>query len=345
MFYLLYNKIFKNHHSQHPHPERPERMDAIGKAVNQLLHSEQGKIINPIRATIDELCSVHSKEYIFNVLQILEKPHGFLDPDTFFSNQTKETALLSAGGCTEMIKKVHYNPKYKGFAFPRPPGHHAMPNSAGGFCIFNNIAIGAAALIKNQLASKIAIVDWDVHHGNGTQAAFYDRSDVLFISIHQCPHYPGTGLVEEIGEKKGKGFTVNIPFPPGMSDSDYQAAFSRIIIPLLNRFEPEHILVSAGFDAHKNDYLSSMNLTNSGFNYMACTLARLAHEHCEGRLSLILEGGYNLDILEECTWEVCLSILNCHKINDWSFKSKLSAQADSVINSVLKKISPYWKGL
>ena len=205
----------------------------------------------------------------------------------------------AAGGVVCAVESVMAGEVRKVFCAVRPPGHHAERDRSMGFCIFNNIAIGAACAVKRHKLEKAAIVDWDLHHGNGTQNAFYDTSHVLYISLHQSPYYPGTGSTFEIGEGGGKGYTLNIPMEAGSSDDEYRGAFSNLVIPALRDFQPEILFISAGFDAHRDDPLGDMNLTTGFFGEMTRLLKIIADEFCNGRLISVLEGGYNLQALRE----------------------------------------------
>jgi acetoin utilization deacetylase AcuC-like enzyme len=199
-----------------------------------------------------------------------------------------------------MVDSVMEGRLDNGFTAVRPPGHHAEADRAMGFCLFNNVSVAARHLIERHGTERVLIVDWDVHHGNGTQNAFYDDDRVLFASLHQYPFYPGTGRVEEIGEGRGEGCTINVPFPGGFGDSDYMLAFERVIIPIARKFAPEFVLISAGFDSHWSDPLASMQVTEDAFSAMTKRLLAVAHETAKGRLVAVLEGGYNLDALAIC---------------------------------------------
>jgi len=228
---------------------------------------------------------------------------GNLDGDTFFSPGTRAAALDAAGGTTALARMVQRGEADWGFAAVRPPGHHATARRACGFCIFNNIALAAADLLAETDAKRVAIFDWDVHHGNGTQDIFYDRPDVLYVSIHQWPHFPGSGLVGETGRGSGTGTTINLPFPAGATDADYRAAMTDVVIPAMERFRPDHILVSAGYDAHREDFLGGMLLSSRMFGEMAARLKQLADGICKGRMTLALEGGYHLEALADSVCE------------------------------------------
>jgi acetoin utilization deacetylase AcuC-like enzyme len=203
-------------------------------------------------------------------------------------------SVLAAGGFLRLLDSIAAKENSRGFALVRPPGHHASFNRAMGFCLFNTIAIGAAYLKKQYRAKKILIMDWDVHHGNGTQDCFYEDPSVLFISTHQYPYYPGTGAINEVGAGAGEGYTINIPLPAGCSDQEYMQVFQHIVVPAAERFQPEWILVSAGFDPHRRDPLGGMRVSEEGFGGMAGALFAVARRFSDARIALTLEGGYDL---------------------------------------------------
>ncbi|MFH1754628.1 MAG: histone deacetylase, partial [Candidatus Latescibacterota bacterium] len=214
-----------------------------------------------------------------------------LDADTFLSAKSFDTARLSAGGFLAVVEAVMDGRIDNGFAMVRPPGHHAECDRAMGFCLFNNVAIAAAMLLEKYKLERVLILDWDVHHGNGTQRSFYDDPRVMYISLHQYPYYPGTGGADDTGSGDGKGYTVNIPFPGGCGDREYLAAFHSVILPICAQFEPQFVLISAGFDAHAQDPMANMNVTENGFAAMARSLQIVADHHAHGRCAAVLEGG------------------------------------------------------
>ncbi len=214
------------------------------------------------------------------------------------SEHTREAALKAAGGTIEAVRRVIAGEMRRAFCAVRPPGHHAEADRAMGFCIFNNVALGAASALQAGL-KRIAIVDWDLHHGNGTQAAFYDTDRVLYISFHQSPHYPGTGAESEKGVGSGLGYTINIPMVAGSSDIDYRGAFDEIVIPALSNYKPQLIMISAGFDAHQDDPLGSLYLTTEYFGEMTRALREMAERYSNGRIVSVLEGGYNFAALKD----------------------------------------------
>ena len=228
-----------------------------------------------------------------------------------------------------------------GFALVRPPGHHAEANRAMGFCIFNNVAIGALYLIKKFTLNKVLIVDWDLHHGNGTQHSFYDNSQILYFSTHQYPYYPGTGNFGDVGEGKGKGFTINVPLQPGAGDEEYSTIFREILIPIAREFSPDFILVSAGFDIHFDDPLGGMRVTPEGFASLTRMLMDCAQQICNSKLAMVLEGGYGLKGLRDSVRAVLLELSG--KTQSKIDPSKSSGEIDSVINRVKKVQQEFWR--
>ncbi len=291
---LMYDDRFLRHIPSYGHPECPDRLVSIWRRL-----TDRG-IVSALRrvparaATVDELAKVHTGQYVETTMKRIEGEYGYLDGgDTYYSPGSMDAALFSAGGTADLARAVFGKSIDWGFSLPRPPGHHAMRHRAMGFCIFGNLSVAAAALLDAG-AERILIFDWDVHHGNGTQDIFYNDPRVLFISVHQWPHFPGSGLYHEIGEGAGAGYSVNVPFPPGAQDGDYAAVMERIVWPLADAFAPDAVLVSAGFDAYERDMLGGMRVTVDGFAYMAGQIARIAENTGRGPC-LVLEGGYHLD--------------------------------------------------
>jgi acetoin utilization deacetylase AcuC-like enzyme len=275
------------------HPERAERLVAARAGLASAPAAYDRIALR--EATDDELARVHSARYVESLAK-LEGQQGYLDPDTFVSPHSVATARLAAGSLVEMVDAMLRGPVSKGVALVRPPGHHARPAQAMGFCLLNSIAV-AAAHAKAQGAKRVAVIDWDVHHGNGTQEMFWRDAGVLYVSTHQFPFYPGTGDASEIGEGEGAGFTVNVPLAAGGGDGVYRAAFERIVLPVVESYAPELVLVSAGFDAAARDPLAQMQLSPAAFGWMARELARVSAKSTD-RMALVLEGGYDLVSLE-----------------------------------------------
>ena len=256
-------------------------------------------VLTPEPADLDAILTVHAPHVVDLVQRAARQGGAWLDPDTYVSADSYEVALLAAGGACRAVDAVMTGEAPRAFAFVRPPGHHAEPDRSMGFCLFNNIAIAAEHALNAHGLERVAIVDWDVHHGNGTQAAFWRRPDVLFISLHQYPFYPGSGSASERGAGAGEGYTLNIPLPAGSNDEVYLTRFTDTVVPALHAFAPQLILVSAGFDAHADDPLAMMRVTTDAFADWARLLKDAATDLCDGRLVLVLEGGYNLRALGE----------------------------------------------
>ena len=298
---------YREHRGPEGHPERPARLDAVHAAI---FACEPGLERIPARpASPDEILRVHSRAHLDRVAEAARRAPVHLDPDTYVSSASYEVALLAAGAAIDLARRVAAGRATTGFAAVRPPGHHAEATRAMGFCLFNNVAIAARALQAEDGVERILILDWDVHHGNGTQHFFEEDPTVLYASTHQFPYYPGTGAASEAGRGAGAGFTVNVPMPAGCGDAEYLGAFQRVIAPVARTFRPEVLLVSCGFDAHEDDPLAQMQLTREGFRGMAALVRALADELCEGRLALVLEGGYAASGLREGTAAVLEALL------------------------------------
>lgn len=276
------------------HPERPERLVAARAGLRRA--SARLDPVPARAATDEELARVHDRQFVDRLAK-MRGQRGYLDPDTYLSPESVDTACLAAGSLVAMIDAILAGPTPKGVALLRPPGHHARPAQAMGFCLLNNVAVAAAHARAHGVA-RVAVVDWDVHHGNGTQEMFWRDPGVMYVSTHQFPFYPGTGDVDEVGEGDGKGYTVNVPLAAGGGDAVYASAFERVVLPVLASYAPELVLVSAGFDASARDPLAQMQLTAPAFGWMARELARIADRSAGGRMVLVLEGGYDLVALE-----------------------------------------------
>jgi acetoin utilization deacetylase AcuC-like enzyme len=262
------------------------------------------KLYAPRQAARAELALCHGEDYIAAVEHTATLERSNFDPDTHTSRATWQTATLAAGGVLTAVEAVLAGEADNAFAIVRPPGHHALANRAMGFCFFNNVAIAAAALLANQGLQRVLILDWDVHHGNGTQELFYPSPQVLYMSLHQYPFYPGSGLFDEIGAGAGAGYTVNVPLPASFGDDEYLRVFDDLLMPIARQFNPEFVLISSGFDCHYRDPLGGMRVTERGFLAMARRMKRLAAECCNGRMVAALEGGYDLKALADSGREV-----------------------------------------
>ena len=290
------------------HVENPARLQVIYEMVAAEPSFSQLVAIKPREATEEEIGLVHTPGYINELQETKGKPRVIMDPDTSTGPFSYETALLAAGGVLEAVKAVMEKRVENCFALIRPPGHHAEASRAMGFCLLNNVAIAARWLRKEYGLARILVVDWDLHHGNGTQHAFYQEKEVLYFSTHQYPYYPGTGWWDEVGEGEAEGFTFNVPLSPGKGDADYLFIFQEILTPIALRYQPEFILVSAGFDIYSGDPLGGMMVSAAGFAGLAAHVLSLAREVAQGRLVLSLEGGYSLDGLREGVKEILFQL-------------------------------------
>jgi len=304
----VYDPVYLKHDTGQ-HPENASRLEAIISHLEQTGLIRQLALIQPRAASIEELSLVHSGQHISRVQEVGQGGGGWLDADTVMSPGSYDAALYAAGGVIRVSEAVMQEEVDSAFALVRPPGHHATSQRAMGFCLFNNIAIAAKYALAKYNLKRIAIIDFDVHHGNGTQESFYDDPQVLYISTHESPFYPGTGSIEETGRGEAKGTTVNIPLPAGCGDNEYRSVFEQIIVPVVRRFNPQLILVSAGYDTHWADGLAMMQVSVNGFAQMVRITKELADELCSGHLVLTLEGGYNLTALAasvKATFDVLL---------------------------------------
>lgn len=307
---VIWDVRFTKHMMGLGHPESPSRLFAIGEVLEGDGVGKEVKHLEPRAATKEEISFIHEPSYIESVEKTAGHDPTYLDPDTVACADTWMAAQYASGAVLVLTEALAKGKIKNGFAFVRPPGHHAERDRAMGFCFFNNIAIAAEYAKRNLKLERIAIVDFDVHHGNGTQHAFYEDPQVFFTSVHRMHFYPGSGLASEIGEGKGKGATLNVPIDGGADDDVYKKVFDGKMLPAVHKYNPQLILVSAGFDPHIRDPLGGMKMTTDGFRWVAKSLSDLAHECCEGRLLYVLEGGYDLRALREsveATLEVFVS--------------------------------------
>jgi acetoin utilization deacetylase AcuC-like enzyme len=295
---IVREDIYLKHDMGMYHPESPERLEVIYELIDDIGESLSLLTVPARKALIEELCLNHDSRYVEKIADTTACESTFLDPDTSACEHSWDAASTAAGGVFSLIDAVVESRIRNGFAFVRPPGHHAERRRAMGFCLFNNVALAAHYALDHHKMDRVAIIDWDLHHGNGTQNSFYEDPRVLFISTHQYPHYPGTGGIKEVGHGPGEGFTVNVPMAAGAGDAEYLAVFKMLVEPLLDAFRPELVLVSAGFDAHEQDPLGGMNLTEEGYDILTRIIMRKAMEICSDRLILTLEGGYNVAALK-----------------------------------------------
>jgi acetoin utilization deacetylase AcuC-like enzyme len=303
---ILLDERFKRHVTGHGHPERPERLDAIREGLEAAGLLQTCALIEPVSLSEVKIQRVHTRDYLVRLDAACRQGYPYIDvPDSAIGPESYEIARLAAGGVVKATRLVASGELKRAFCAVRPPGHHAERDRSMGFCLFNNIALAAYELKDEFNIDRILILDWDVHHCNGTQHTFEADPSVLVISLHGHPRYlyPGTGYEEEIGVDRGRGYTINIPFLPGADDEDYRRAFRERIIPAVQRFAPQFVLLSVGFDAHADDPLGNLALSDDIFAWMTQTVIELAEDHADGRIVSVLEGGYNLGVLKRCAAE------------------------------------------
>jgi acetoin utilization deacetylase AcuC-like enzyme len=299
---LITSRRFVDHVTPVGHPERPERAEVLS-AVAASFKEQGGEIIEPRLATDEDLLRVHTQEHVDAIVATRGKA-TMIDEDTFTSPDSDEVARLAAGAVLTGVDRVLDGSKgSRALALVRPPGHHAEADRAMGFCLYSNIAVGAA-YARSRGCTRVAIVDYDVHHGNGTQWIFYEDPTVLFVSSHQYPFYPGTGAATEKGRGAGLGFTLNLPLDAGAKDAEIEQRYAEQVYPALLNFDPDLLMISAGFDAHELDPLGQLRMTTGGFGRLTKSLVGVADEVCDGRVVLVTEGGYNLEALADCVNEV-----------------------------------------
>ena len=304
----VYDPVYLRHDTG-DHPENARRLEAIMSLLEKSGLLKQLVHIQPRPASPQELMLVHTPELVAMVQAVAQRGGGWLDADTVLSGDSYTAAIYAAGGVISAVDAVMKGEVNSAFALVRPPGHHATPARAMGFCLFNNVAVATRYALNRYGLERAAIIDFDVHHGNGTQEAFDADPRVLYISTHQYPYYPGSGRVEETGRGEAKGTKVNIPLPAGCGDAEYLQVFAQIIVPAVTRFRPQLIMVSAGYDIHGNEPLASMNVTTGGITRITGIIRGLAEKLCGGHLVFALEGGYDIEALSasvKATFEVLL---------------------------------------
>ena len=333
---LISTGRFAEHQTPPGHPECPERAQVFD-ALAARWREGGGEVVAPPEATREQLARVHDASYLQRIAETTGQAVA-LDPDTYTSPDTYEIARLAAGAAVDAVERVMGGPHTTAFALVRPPGHHAERNRAMGFCLFNNVAV-AAAHARARGAGRVAIVDYDVHHGNGTQHLFDHDPSILYVSAHQHPYYPGTGAVDEVGSGDGRGFTVNVPIGSGAVDADYRLVFDEVVLPVLRQFAPDLLLVSAGFDAHERDPLATMRLTSGCFGAMTMALRGVT----EGRMAVVTEGGYDLPALAASLDSVVQALTAPIGEPAWPAASIASSRGRVAADLVKRAIAPFWK--
>jgi acetoin utilization deacetylase AcuC-like enzyme len=289
---LFDHPIFREHDAGPGHPESAARLDAVRRGLADAGLEGRLDLRTPREATVAELARVHTRPYVDAILGTAGRTVRF-DADTQASPRSSAAALHAAGAVLDAVSGVLSGDFDQAFCAVRPPGHHALPDRAMGFCLFNNVAVGAAHA-RALGVERVAIIDWDVHHGNGTEAMFWEDPSVLYVSSHEYPFYPGTGAISDVGGGAGKGYTLNLPLPAGLGDSAYDALYRGLVEPVVLGFRPELVLVSVGFDPHEDDPLAGMRVTERGFGALSASCRRMASGTALGRAIFVLEGGYNL---------------------------------------------------
>jgi acetoin utilization deacetylase AcuC-like enzyme len=331
-FGVIEDPRYREHRGPPGHPERPERLAAVARALDAV---RPALTALPARCADDaEILRVHERALLDRVAAAVAAAPGHLDPDTFVARESLTAARLAAGAAIDLAAAVARGSVRTGLAAVRPPGHHAETDRAMGFCLFNNVAIAARALQAEHGVGKVLILDWDVHHGNGTQHTFESDPSVLYFSMHQFPYYPGTGSFGELGFGRGEGATVNVPLPAGAGDAEYVGVMQRVFAPVVLGFRPELILVSAGFDAHRDDPLAAMNVSGAGFAALSGIVRALAEEVCGGRVACVLEGGYAASGLEEGVG----ALLAASLAERAPIPAAVSAAPDSLLGRVVERV-------
>jgi acetoin utilization deacetylase AcuC-like enzyme len=331
---------FADHLTPPGHPERAERAEVMQHVVAQW-RKRGGRVEEAEPVTTEQLARVHEADHISLIRETAGRAVA-LDPDTFTSPDTYDVACLAAGAACQAVDDVLDKPGRTAMVVARPPGHHAERAKAMGFCFFNNIAVATAHARASGL-SRVAIVDYDVHHGNGTQWSFYDDPSVLFISSHQYPYYPGTGAASDVGTGKGAGFTVNLPLEVGATDGDYELVYQRVAMPVLRQFKPELILVSAGFDAHHRDPLAGMRVTTEQFGRLTALIAGVAADVCGGRVVALTEGGYDLHALA-ASLDVAIHVLAGESsLDDFPPPQGTTPRGDACLRAVTPHVRTHWQ--
>jgi acetoin utilization deacetylase AcuC-like enzyme len=338
---LFTSSRFADHLTPPGHPERVERY-AVMHAVAEEFRQRGGAVLDPRSANDEEIGRIHDADYVAMIRDTAGRATA-LDADTFTSPDTCDVALLAAGAAVSAVDHVISGPSgSRALALVRPPGHHAERNRAMGFCFFNNVAI-AAAHARSRGLSRVAIVDYDVHHGNGTQSSFYDDPSVLFVSSHQFPYYPGTGAADETGSGPGEGYTVNLPLAAGATGADYGRAYAAVAWPIVKAFAPELILVSAGFDAYKDDPLAAMRLEAEDFGRLTSEIAAIADACCQGRVVVATEGGYHLKGIADSLRAVITALdTDTADTPRIPHHDAAAPRGDATVSAVKQRLSRYW---
>jgi acetoin utilization deacetylase AcuC-like enzyme len=336
---LYDHPVFREHDAGEGHPERPERLGAVRRGLREAGLEERLVPLEPKPATPEQLLRVHSEPHLKRIAATRGRTVPF-DADTQASPRSYEAALLAAGAVVDAVERVLDGSLERAFCAVRPPGHHAERDRAMGFCLFNNVAVGAEHALARGL-QRVAIIDWDVHHGNGTQHSFWKDPRVLYVSSHQFPFYPGTGGIDEMGEGPGLGFNVNLPMPAGLGDADYARVYAEVVLPICRSFDPELLIVSVGFDPHRDDPLAGMRLTDRGFGALARLCLAAAGDSARGRAVFVLEGGYDLDGIAQSSASVMEAMLEKQPARE----DGQSPRIEPLLAAYRKALAPHWSVL
>jgi acetoin utilization deacetylase AcuC-like enzyme len=337
---LISSARFADHLTPPGHPERVERAEVM-RAVAAEWAQHGGIVREPRPATRAELLRVHSEHHLATIDKTAGRTSE-LDPDTYTSPESRDVALVAAGAALVAVEAIVQSKATRAFALVRPPGHHAERDRAMGFCLFNNVAAAAAHALALGM-QRIVVMDYDVHHGNGTQWIFYEDPRVLYVSTHQYPFYPGTGAAGDVGRGKGMGYTVNVPLEAGATDGDYHEVFKALVIPVIDQFKPELVMISAGFDAHGRDPLARMRLSTPGYASLTKSLSEAADRHCHGRVVGVTEGGYDLPALKACL-QMSIAVLDGSAVPETP-EPPLgpTARSQAAITAVRSAQARFWK--
>lgn len=338
---VLTDPLFLRHDPGPDHPEAPCRLERLTTSLQEVPLADV-ELRRPQPATAEALERIHPAVHLLRLGQV-DGRHVQLDPDTRTSPESWSAAVLAAGASVDAVEAVLSGEFQTAFAMVRPPGHHAEPCKAMGFCLLNNVAIAAAAAVARG-CERVLVVDFDVHHGNGTQSAFWDRRDVLFQSVHQGEFYPGTGQADELGGAGAEGFNVNVPIPPASNDGDYRDVFERVLLPIAEAYQPQLVLVSAGFDAHRDDPLGGMLLSDRAYASMTRSLLSVAERWSEGRMVMVLEGGYAPEAVMRSS-RACIEVMNGAPVEEVSAPTPASSEVQGIVDAVRALHAPYWPQL
>jgi acetoin utilization deacetylase AcuC-like enzyme len=335
---LVDDALFDEHVAPPGHPERPERLAAARLGVLDSAIGREALRLPPRDASMDELARAHTPEYVES-LSAIDGSSGHLDADTFYSPHSFQAARRASGAALALTDVLLDGTHDFGFGLLRPPGHHARPGESMGFCLLNHVAVAARHALSRG-ARRVVVLDWDVHHGNGTEEIFESSSEVLYISLHQSPQYPGTGAVSDAGLGSGRGFTVNVPLSEGAGNAVYAAAFDRLVLPIIEQFAPDLTLVSAGYDAHRRDPLGGMQLDGAGYAWMTRRLLATTSRGPGHRIGFLLEGGYDLEGLRESVKHTLAALGEAPPQADFG---RLGARHEAEISSAIASQRAFWR--